>query len=209
MKAPLRAIVHGELWEKNILFHKKRSSEKDKRNGNVKRGSGKRKVFQNSHQKNSFQQPSDNSEDDEDNDEDEVTRHLLRSDEEDEPIDEALPYEVMLTDWKYSGIGSPTDDLAMLLLSSISGNKRQKHTKDILKRYHSSFVNKLKSLYGVDVYKQFPDYSYDVFLKNYELSLVAAFLKVYPINIFHCYEFMTKNGYSKNSINLITCSSTF
>merc|ERR1719264_2299995 len=73
VKAPLRAIVHGELWEKNILFHKKRSSEKDKRNGNVKRGSGKRKVFQNSHQKNSFQQPSDNSEDDEDNDEDEVT----------------------------------------------------------------------------------------------------------------------------------------
>ena len=153
-------------------------------NGNVKRGSGKRKVFQNGNQKNSYQQPSDNSEEDEDDEDDEATKHLLRCEEEDDSLtnnsqlDHKLPYDVMLTDWKYSGIGSPTDDLAMLLLSSISGIKRQKHTKDILKRYHSSFVNKLKGSYGVDVYKEFPDYNYDVFLKSYELSLVGGFLKV-------------------------------
>merc|ERR1712141_283739 len=141
---------------------------------------GKRKVFQNGHQKNSYQHPSDNSEEDEDDD-DEITRHLLGEDEETPPNDHKLAYDVMLTDWKYSGIGSPTDDLAMLLLSSISGNKRQKHTKDILKRYHSSFVNNLKRVYGVDVYKVFPDYNYQQFLKSYELSLFGGFLKTASI----------------------------
>ena len=172
------------MWEKNILFHRKRLTDANGDNGNLKRGSGKRKVFQNGHEKNSYQQSSndENSEEEED-DEDEVTRHLLRGDEEEDTlmnrnIDHKLPYDVMLTDWKYTGIGSPTDDLAMLLLSSISASKRQKHTKDILKRYHLSFVNKLKAHFGVDVYKEFPDYNYDTFSKEYELSLFGGFLKV-------------------------------
>ena len=203
VKAPLRAIVHGELWEKNILLHRKRLVDSC---GNSKRGSGKRKVFQNGHQKNSYQQPSDNSEEDED-DEDEVTRHLLRSDDEDSSFtnnsqvdDNRLPYDVMLTDWKYSGIGSPTDDLAMLLLSSISGNKRQKHTKDILKRYHSSFVTNLKTVYGINVYKEFPDYNYQQFLKSYELSLIGGFLKV--INSF----LKTLNSIQKTLIKQNYCN---
>lgn len=174
------------MWEKNILFHRKRLTGATGSNGNLKRGSGKRKVFQNGHEKNSYLESSndDNSEEGEEEDEDEVTRHLLRCDEEEDTsmsrsIDNKLPYDVMLTDWKYTGIGSPTDDLAMLLLSSISGSKRQKHTKDILKRYHLSFVNQLNTRFGVDVYKEFPDYNYDTFLKEYELSLFGGFLKVW------------------------------
>merc|ERR1719400_135767 len=137
--------------KKNILFHRKRFAGTSRINGNVKRGSGKRKVFQNGQQRNSYQQPSDNS------DEDEASREMLKCDEDDNrSMDQKLPYNVMLTDWKYSGIGSPTDDLAMLLLSSISGNKRQKYTKDILKRYHSSLLSKLKTCHGVDVSREFP-----------------------------------------------------
>ena len=177
VKPPLRAIIHGELWEKNILFHKRHLNDNGVMNGTMKKGSGKRKVFQNGHQKNSYQHPSDNSEEDED-EEDEITRHLLGGDEEAPPNDYKLAYDVMLTDWKYSGIGSPTDDLAMLLLSSISGNKRQKHTKGILKCYHSLFVEKLKNHFGVDIFKEFPDYNYEEFLKSYEHSLVGAFFKV-------------------------------
>ena len=160
------------------MFHRKRLAGTSRINGNIKRGSGKRKVFQNGQQRNSYQQPSDNSDDDED-DEDEATREMLKCDEDDDrPTDQKLPYNVMLTDWKYSGIGSPTDDLAMLLLSCISGSKRQKYTKDILKRYHSSFLNKLKTCHGLDVTKEFPDYDYATFLKCYDQSSIAGFLKV-------------------------------
>ena len=104
---------------------------------------------------------------------------MLKCDEDDNrSMDQKLPYNVMLTDWKYSGIGSPTDDLAMLLLSSISGSKRLKYTKDILKRYHSSLLSKLKTCHGVDVSREFPDYDYATFLKCYDQSLIGAFLKV-------------------------------
>ena len=160
------------------MFHRKRLAGTSRINGNIKRGSGKRKVFQNGQQRNSYQHPSDNSDDDED-DEDEATREMLKCDEDDDrPTDQKLPYNVMLTDWKYSGIGSPTDDLAMLLLSCISGSKRQKYTKDILKRYHSSFLDKLKTCHGLDVTKEFPDYDYATFLKCYDQSLIGGFLKV-------------------------------
>merc|ERR1711936_288466 len=94
VKPPLRAIIHGELWEKNILFHKRQLNDNGVINGSMKRGSGKRKVFQNGHQKNSYQHPSDNSEEDEDDD-DEITRHLLGEYEETLPNDHKLAYDVM------------------------------------------------------------------------------------------------------------------
>ena len=169
--------MHGELWEKNILFHRKRLTQTT----GSKRRSGKRKVFQNGHEKTNYLMSShDGHSEEEEDDEDEVTRQLLIGEEEEvTSVDHhKLPYDVMLTDWKYTGIGSPTDDLAMLMLSSISANKRQKYTKSILKRYHMSFINKLIRNFGIDVYKEFPDYNYDMFIKSYELSLFGGFLKV-------------------------------
>ena len=190
VKPPLKAIIHGELWEKNILFHRKRFAN-DNGNGAFKRGSGggkQRKVFQNGHENVNYKMSSledDENSADDDDDDDEMTRHLLAGGQIDNGDNAAtcqdlcqLPYDVMLTDWKCAGIGSPTADLAMLLLSCISGSKRQKYTKDILKRYHSSFVCHLKTNFGIDMAKTFPDYNYNVFLTDYELSLYGGFLKV-------------------------------
>ena len=67
-KRKTRAAEKNQIWEKNILFHKRQLNDNGKINGSMKRGSGKRKVFQNGHQKNSYQHPSDNSEEDEDED---------------------------------------------------------------------------------------------------------------------------------------------
>ena len=90
-----------------------------------------------------------------------------------------LPYDVMLSDWKWSTVGSPTFDLATLMLSATPSKEfRDAYVKPLLQTYHRVFTGALSSRYGLE----YPSFTCEDLVKDYEMSLHGAFLKVSRIN---------------------------
>ena len=81
----------------------------------------------------------------------------------------------MLSDWKWSTVGSPTFDLATLMLSATPSKEfRDAYVKPLLQTYHRVFTGALSSRYGLE----YPSFTCEDLVKDYEMSLHGAFLKV-------------------------------
>ena len=156
---PLKTVIHGELWEKNVLLHLRSSREMS---------SGKSPLTK----RKNFDARSSNGS---------SINFQLDDDVEEEDLADPnnLPYDVMLSDWKYASIGSPTVDLASLILSSTPSQAfREKFTEPLLQRYYDVFTDTLKTRFSIDVAAKFPSFSYEELQKDYETSLYGSFLKV-------------------------------
>ena len=85
----------------------------------------------------------------------------------------------MLSDWKWSTVGSPTFDLATLMLSATPSKEfRDAYVKPLLQTYHRVFTGALSSRYGLE----YPSFTCEDLVKDYEMSLHGAFLKVSRID---------------------------
>ena len=176
---PLQTIVHGELWEKNVLLHRRSHFEMGQPGGAGGSNGGsqrsQRKVFD---AKTSLQMsngsPAGSSPVDFEELRNEEDREFLES-RFDLLTSRDLPYDVMLSDWKCATLGSPTFDLAALLLSATPSRAfRDQHTRPLLQTYHRVFTSTLKNRFGLE----YPDFTCDALIKDYELSLYGGFLKV-------------------------------
>ena len=107
-----------------------------------------------------------------------------------------LPYDVMLSDWKWSTVGSPTFDLATLMLSATPSKEfRDAYVKPLLQTYHRVFTGALSSRYGLE----YPSFTCEDLVKDYEMSLHGAFLKVSRIN----YVYFIKEEESPKTVGLL------
>lgn len=165
---PLKTILHGELWDKNILLHEKalpsapkRSTKKgaDTRPDVTKLSNGSCRI------------------------EDETQLKMIQDTSDTKDLLAKLPISVMLSDWKFTCIGSPTLDLATLILTTTPSQQfRADHTKDLLKKYFQIFTDVLKDRYQIPVAEKYPEFTFESFQKDYDNSLYGALLTVRSIS---------------------------
>jgi len=168
---PLRTIIHGELWEKNILLHRRSHFEMPPPEDGGHSPGKNRKVFD---PKTSLGQHNGSSLDPDELRTEEDKEFLASRFEHLQASSGDLPYDVMLSDWKWSTVGSPTFDLATLMLSATPSKEfRDAYVKPLLQTYHRVFTGALSSRYGLE----YPSFTCEDLVKDYEMSLHGAFLK--------------------------------
>jgi len=90
--------------------------------------------------------------------------------------------EVMFTDWKNAAINSPTVDLAFFILSSTNAELRTNHLRQLLEKYFFTFTENLKR-FDLNLAKDFPEFSFEAFVADFEQSLIGAFFQVHELNL--------------------------
>ncbi|CAH1245446.1 Hypp7486 [Branchiostoma lanceolatum] len=86
--------------------------------------------------------------------------------------DAGVPIDAMLVDWQCVCRAPPSNDLALLLLSSTDRSLRQQHTNDLLAHYHSVLTTTVQKC-GLD----FPPYNLDMLCAEYHAERVSGLLQ--------------------------------
>ena len=164
---PLKTVLHGELWDKNILFHEISSVTSPKRSGTPRDKMGAQTPDITKLSNGPCCQ------------EDEAHLSIFRETKETKDLMSKLPSDIMLSDWKFTCVGTPTLDLATLILTTTPSQKfRLDHTPELLQRYFKVFTDKLNDEFGVNLKENYPDFNFDVFVNDFEASLYGALLQV-------------------------------
>jgi thiamine kinase-like enzyme len=153
---PFHCLIHGELYERNLIFRQTRRSK----SGTVTMTSS---PYPSPH-------PSLDFTDEDEEEEDELKIAACGK----------IDTTTVITDWKYSSVSSPNVDLAFFLLSSTNLSMREKYTQDWLEQYYFSFTECLRAKFNIKLGNVFPDFDFDVFCMDFESHLYKAYLQVGP-----------------------------
>ncbi len=176
---PLKCFIHGDLYERNILFKYTPRSKTDSllnhnnNNSSVNNRNGGRGGRQGS-------------------------LDFADEDDEDDSISESDPKQrlkdssrydtqAVITDWKSATIGSPNTDLAFFFLASTSAAVRNKHTRDWLEQYYFNYGEVLRAKFGIKLGTVYPEFDFDVFVDDFESNLYRSYLLVKFDSIQFCW----------------------